>query len=89
MRAFFDSTLNTYSGEIKSVSDLIVVKSLRLRKELNFYIIILRQLKCSALHFRCEKVNYLKCWSISKFMILKEFSREKIKSQSETSEQKT
>jgi hypothetical protein len=55
---FYGSTLNSYYWKRRSVSDLIVVKSSRLRIDLNFYIIILRQLKCSALHFRCGKVNY-------------------------------
>ena len=55
---FYGLTLNSYYGKSRSVSDLIVVKSLRLGIDLNFNIIILRQLKCSALHFRCGKVNY-------------------------------
>ena len=41
----------------KSVSDLIVVKSLRWRIDLNFDMIIFRQLKCSAHYFDCGKVN--------------------------------
>jgi hypothetical protein len=55
---FYGSTLNSYYGKSRSVSNLIAVISLRLRIDLNSNIIILRQLKCLALYFRCGKVDY-------------------------------